>query len=85
MRALSGPQAGLLRWLRNGAFRSAAANVVLGERMAAVVARAGGLTERIRVIPDWSDMEAIRPVAVADNPLRREWGLECVQCGNIGR
>ncbi|MBE0622165.1 MAG: glycosyltransferase family 4 protein [Burkholderiales bacterium] len=89
VRALSGPQAGLLRRLRNGAFRSAAANVVLGERMAEVVARAGGLAERIRVIPNWADMEAIRPVAAADNPLRHEWGLDgkFVICysGNMGR
>jgi glycosyltransferase involved in cell wall biosynthesis len=112
VRALIGPQAGLLRWLRNWAFRSAAANVVLGERMAEVVARAGAQTYRespkgissgararshrspapigrIRVIPNWADMEAIRPVAIADNPLRREWGLEdkFVVCysGNMGR
>src|SRR5450759_1791277 len=125
VRALAGPQAGLLRRLRNGAFRSAAANVVLGERMAAVVARAsgqvfseqarshksqvyrgqarshknlshksrvagarvvgasslaisasGGLAKRIRVIPNWADMEAIRPIATAANPLRRERGLD---------
>jgi colanic acid biosynthesis glycosyl transferase WcaI len=52
VRALAGPQAGLLRRLRNGAFRSAAANVVLGERMATVVARAGAPAGRIRVIPN---------------------------------
>ena len=125
VRALKGPQAGLLRSLRNGAFRSAAANVVLSEGMAEVVAResaqivrespkgtsfrararsdntgvvgaslransaSGGLAERIRVIPNWADMEAIRPVAAANNPLRREWGLEgkFVACysGNMGR
>ncbi len=112
VRALSGPQAGLLRWLRNWAFRSAAVNVVLGERMAGVVGRgnyvvrscidtndsdvgANATTQdltpsiRIRVIPNWADMEAIRPVAAADNPLRREWGLadKFVVCysGNMGR
>ncbi|OGA36545.1 MAG: hypothetical protein A3G80_14070 [Betaproteobacteria bacterium RIFCSPLOWO2_12_FULL_62_13b] len=119
VRALSGPQAGLLRWLRNWAFRSAAVNVVLGERMAGVVGRgnygnygvrscidtngsdvgANATTQdltpsmtpsiRIRVIPNWADMEAIRPVAAADNPLRREWGLDgkFIVCysGNMGR
>lgn len=89
VRALSGPQAGLLRRLRNGAFRSAAANVVLSERMAAVVARAGAPAGRIRVIPNWADMEAIRPVAAANNPLRRDWELagKFVVCysGNMGR
>ena len=98
VRAISGPQAGLLRRLRNAAFRSAAANVVLGERMAGVVARAGAPNyreqarshkSRIHVIPNWADMEAIRPVAAADNPLRGEWGLtdKFVACysGNMGR
>ena len=89
LRALVGPQAGLLRRLRNAAFRSAAANVALSERMAAVVARAGAPAGRIRVIPNWADMEAIHPIAAADNPLRREWGLadKFVACysGNMGR
>ena len=110
VRALAGPQAGLLRSLRNGAFRSAAANVVLGERMAEVVGRAGGQIDRvvrespkgisfraqarshkgrIRVIPNWADMDAIRPVAAASNPLRREWELDgkFIVCysGNMGR
>ena len=89
VRALAGPQAGLLRWLRNRAFRSAAANVVLGERMAAVVARSGAPAGRIRVIPNWADMEAVRPVAAANNPLRRDWELagKFVVCysGNMGR
>ncbi len=42
VRALKGPQAGLLRALRNQAFRSAAANVVLGEGMAEGVGRESG-------------------------------------------
>jgi glycosyltransferase involved in cell wall biosynthesis len=89
VRALAGPQAGFLRRLRNVALRSAVAIAVLGERMAAVVARAGAPAGRIRVIPNWADMEAIRPVAVADNPLPREWGLDgkFIVCysGNLGR
>ena len=98
VRALAGPQAGFLRRLRNAAFRSAAANVVLGERMAEFVARAGGQDyrerarshkSRVHVIPNWADMGAIRPVAAADNPLRGKWGLadKFVACysGNMGR
>ncbi|MSQ73448.1 MAG: glycosyltransferase WbuB [Betaproteobacteria bacterium] len=110
VRALAGPQAGWLRRLRNRAYRAAAANVVLGERMAAVVARACAPpvhvnmppvhvgtparhdiapAARIHVIPNWADSEAIRPVAAADNPLRREWGLDdkFIVCysGNMGR
>ena len=89
VRALKGPQAGLRRSLRNAAVRSAASNVVLSEGMGAVVARAGALAADIRVIPNWADMDAIRPVAAADNPLRSEWGLadKFVVCysGNMGR
>lgn len=89
VRVLAGPQARLLRRLRNAGFRSAAANVVLGESMAAVVARAGAPASRIRVIPNWADKEAILPVAAVGNPLRREWGLDgkFVVCysGNMGR
>ena len=89
VRAVAGPQAGLLRWLRNGALKHAVATVVLGERMADVVARAGAEARRVHIIPNWADMAAIRPFAAADNPLRREWGLErqFVVCysGNMGR
>lgn len=89
VRALRGPPAAVLRSLRNAAFRSAAANVVLSESMAAVVLREGALAAGIRVIPNWADMEAIRPVAAADNPLRSAWGLadKVVVCysGNMGR
>ncbi len=89
VRALAGPQAGLLRRLRDAGFRSAVANVVLSDRMATVIARAGGLAERIHVIPNWADRDAICPVAESDNPLRREWNLagKFVVCysGNMGR
>lgn len=46
VRALAGPPTGLLRWLRNRALRSAAANVVLSERMADVLTRASGQVVR---------------------------------------
>lgn len=89
LRLLGGPQAALLRWLRNWALHSAVANVVLGERMAAVVARCGVPAGNICVIPNWADGDAIYPVAPADNRLRRDWGLEgkCGVCysGNLGR
>ena len=48
-----------------------------------------GFAKRIHIIPNWADMEAIHPIAAADNRLRREWGLEghFVVCysGNMGR
>lgn len=89
MRALAGPQAVLLRRLRNCALKRAAANVALGQRMAEVLARAGASSGSMHVIPNWADKDAIQPVAAADNPLRGEWGLEgsFVACysGNMGR
>ena len=87
--AVAGPQASLLRALRNRVFQHAAMNVVLGESMAAVVAQAGVPAQRICIIPNWADSEAIYPVASLDNPLRPAWGLESrmVVCysGNMGR
>lgn len=89
LRALAWLPAGMLRRQRNAALGSAAVNVVLGERMAVVLASMGAPAHRIRVIPNWADGAAIRPVAIADNRLRREWGLDgkCVVCysGNMGR
>ena len=95
LRLLGRPQAAPLRWLRwfrwlrNWALHAAVANVVLGERMAAVVARSGVPAGNICVIPNWADGDAIYPVAPADNRLRRDWGLEgkCAVCysGNLGR
>ena len=89
MRALAGPLAALLRRLRGGTLKRAALNVALSPRMAEALAHAGAPAAGTRVIPNWADKEAIRPVAAADNPLRREWGLEgkFVVCysGNLGR
>lgn len=89
MRVLAGPQYALLRWLRTGALKRAAANVVLGQRMAEVLTRAGAPAGSMRVIPNWADKSAVQPIAAAGNPLRREWGLEgsFVVCysGNMGR
>ena len=86
---LAGPQAGLLRWLRNQALRAAAMNVVLGERMAAVAAGSGVPADRIQILPNWADKGVIYPVPMSSNPLRRAWGLEaqCSVCysGNMGR
>lgn len=65
----------LLR-LRDGALRSAAANVVVGEGMADVLRARGITASSLRVIANWCDDDDIQPVAHADNPLRREWGLE---------
>jgi colanic acid biosynthesis glycosyl transferase WcaI len=77
------------RRLRNGALRSAVQNVVIGERMARRLKAEGIASEKIRVIHNWVDGEAIRPIASAANPLRIEWGLQdkfvVGYSGNMGR
>jgi colanic acid biosynthesis glycosyl transferase WcaI len=75
--------------LRDASLRAATTNVVIGERMAAKLRMAGIPDDRIRVIPNWCEDTAIRPVPQAGNPLRRAWGLEGKfifgYSGNLGR
>ncbi|MBN4059037.1 glycosyltransferase family 4 protein [Endomicrobium sp. AH-315-J14] len=62
--------------------------VALSERMASRLREQGQLSSRIRVIPNWSDSEAIYPIAPEDNAFRREQGLEgrfvVMYSGNLG-
>jgi colanic acid biosynthesis glycosyl transferase WcaI len=75
--------------LRDATLREAVANVVVGERMAKMVRGCGINPERVHVIPNWCDDEAICPLEHDLNPLRREWGLEgrfvVGYSGNLGR
>lgn len=86
---VTGPVARGLLHLRDAALRAARANVVIGEHMADMLSSRGIARERIHLIPDWCDDEQIRPVAHADNPLRREWGLAdrfiVGYSGNLGK
>ena len=87
--ALRGPIGGGLSYLRDKTLRTAAANVVVGQRMRETIASLGVSTENVHVIHNWSDDEQITPVSNADNPLRREWGLDdkfvVGYSGNLGR
>jgi colanic acid biosynthesis glycosyl transferase WcaI len=78
----------LLR-MRNASLNAAVANVVVGERMAQRLAACGIPADRVHVIQNWCDDEQIRPLAGANNPLRREWGLGdkfvIGYSGNLGR
>jgi colanic acid biosynthesis glycosyl transferase WcaI len=65
----------MLRRLRNASLRQGQANVVLGFLMAKRLHEEGISLERITIIQNWADGEAIRPVPRADNPLDRNWGL----------
>ena len=88
MRLLAGPLGALARVLRDWSVRRAVVNVVLGERMAAEVGRLVP-GARLRVVPNWADGTAIRPMAAGTSALRREWGFEgkfvVGYSGNLGR
>jgi glycosyltransferase involved in cell wall biosynthesis len=75
--------------LRDRSLRVAAANVVVGSGMAEKVCARGISLDRIHNIPNWCDDQQIGAVDGADNPLRREWGLNekfvLGYSGNLGR
>ena len=88
MRLLAGPLGAIASAMRNWSLRRAAVNVVLGERMAAEVARlAPGA--RLSVVFNWADGTQIRPMAPGESGLRREWGFDgkfvVGYSGNLGR
>lgn len=87
--AVRGPAGALARWARGYSLRAAALNVVLGDRMREVVARLEPrCAQRIAVIHNWADGEALRPLA-GTSPLRAQWGIEgrfvVAYSGNMGR
>jgi colanic acid biosynthesis glycosyl transferase WcaI len=86
---INGRLGNALSRLRDASLRSATANVVIGEQMAAKLRALGMPENRIHVIPNWCDDETICPQPQADNPLRRAWGLGdkfvVGYSGNLGR
>jgi len=78
-----------LGWLRDISLRAASVNVVLGDRMAALVASKGVYKRQIAIVPNWGDGSNIRPLAPENNPLREVWQLEHAfvvgYSGNLGR
>lgn len=95
-------QAGLLRnrgvvartwtWLNRKAMRDATVVITIGERMAAVLRdQLGPDAERCRleVIPNWGDIESLRPIAKADNDLAVEHDqvdkVTVLYSGNMGK
>src|SRR5262249_35067625 len=78
----------MARRLRNRSLSRPAANVVVGERMAARLAALGIEKERIRIIANWAD-DNIAPVRPATNQLRASWALQdrfvIGYSGNLGR
>jgi colanic acid biosynthesis glycosyl transferase WcaI len=87
VRFAQGPLGALVRGLRTLSLRAAAVNVVLGERMRAVVE--GLAPGTAVVIHNWADAAAVRPVDPKSNPLRDAWRLAgkfvVGYSGNMGR
>jgi glycosyltransferase involved in cell wall biosynthesis len=75
--------------VRDWTIRQAAANVVLGPRMAEEVSRLVPGDTALRIIPNWADGSQIRPLEAGQSALRREWGLAdkfvVAHSGNLGR
>ena len=88
-RRIPRPILSVLRTLRNRSLSRADANVVLGARMAERVRGFGVAWDKVGIIANWADGELVRPLAVADNPLRAEWNLTdrfiAGYSGNLGR
>jgi len=89
MRFLQGAMGTMLVWLRNRSLHRARMNVVVGKLMGDRLAGLSVDRERIRIIPNWADGRAILPVPVAENALRKQWGLDgrfvVGYSGNLGR
>ena len=89
IRWLRGPLGAALSASRDRSLKAACANVVVGKRMAEHLAARQIPPQTIRLIPNFADAHEIVPVAVADNPLRKAWGLAdkfvVGYSGNLGR
>ncbi|MBX3302531.1 MAG: glycosyltransferase family 4 protein [Nitrospira sp.] len=66
----------MLKRLRNQSLRLGRSNVVLGEIMAKRLRDEGIPSDRITIIENWADGDAIQPISRQDNPLVQEWGLD---------
>jgi len=79
----------MLQRMRDASLRQAVMNVALGEKMAAYLIGRGGLHDRVKVIHNWVDDEAIVPVPPERSRLRAQWGLAgkfvVGYSGNMGR
>jgi glycosyltransferase involved in cell wall biosynthesis len=90
VRGMTGRVARMLESVRDRSLASAACNVVIGEAMEARLrADVHERGDRVRVIHNWADGDAIKPMAAEANPLRKLWGLEenfvVGYSGNMGR
>jgi colanic acid biosynthesis glycosyl transferase WcaI len=86
---LKGPILRTIAQLRDRSLKTATANVVVGTLMADKVAARGVARDRIHVIANWSEDNAIIPIAASNNLLRQQWALTdkfvVGYSGNLGR
>lgn len=79
----------VIKRMRNVSLHGAVMNVVLGERMQALICSEGVDRDRTRIISNWADGNLVRPVPRELNALRAEWGLRgkfvVGYSGNMGR
>lgn len=81
---------GLLKHLRNRSLRHAAANVVIGRSMRALLTRRGIPTSKLTHIPNFSADMVHHVMPDPENPLRRQLGVApedfvVAYSGNLGR
>jgi len=78
----------MLQALRDRSLLTADMNIAIGHQMRARLLNLGVYTDKVTVIPNWADGEAIQP-GDAPNPLRDEWQLGgqfiVGYSGNLGR
>lgn len=78
-----------LKRLRDRSLRAARMNVVLGSRMREYLEHRGIPSDRIRVIENWADGDAVRPKPTGSSDLRKQLGLGSnfivAYSGNLGR
>lgn len=79
----------LLQRLRNHSLARARRTIVISHGMRRHLLRQGVDASPLVVIPNWTDVRAIRPLAPASNPLRRAWCDDAAfvvgYSGNLGR
>ncbi len=78
-----------LRSIRDRSLSFAKANIVLGMRMRSYLASRSVDASSLRIIENWSDGDAVRPLPVARSELRTRLGLQnsfvVGYSGNLGR
>jgi glycosyltransferase involved in cell wall biosynthesis len=85
-----GPMAILWRWFNQAVWGRASLVFTIGEHMAANMREEGARLRHlhVHVIPNWADVEFVRPLAKADNPFLRSLGWSertiVLYSGNLG-